>query len=121
MSALRLPTATELEVHRAIVEHLVWRKAEGCFAFHIPNGGYRTKAEAGIFKSLGVVSGVPDVMLLHEARLHGLELKKEGTGRLSPAQLAVHEALRKAGCEVATAYGVDAALDQLRQWGLLRG
>ena len=30
---------------------------------HVPNGGARTKAEAGIFKAMGVKPGVPDVMI----------------------------------------------------------
>ena len=33
-------------------------------AFHVPNGGKRTKAEAGIFKAMGVMAGVADICLL---------------------------------------------------------
>lgn len=31
--------------------------------FHIPNGGFRTKAAAGKFRAMGVKAGVPDYML----------------------------------------------------------
>jgi len=30
---------------------------------HVPNGGARSKVEAGIFKAMGVKAGVPDVMI----------------------------------------------------------
>lgn len=33
------------------------------FAFHVPNGGFRSKVEAAIFKRGGVLAGVPDICL----------------------------------------------------------
>lgn len=33
-------------------------------AFHVPNGGQRTKYEGMIFKAMGVMPGVPDICLL---------------------------------------------------------
>jgi hypothetical protein len=65
------------------------------------------------FKAMGVVPGVPDVLLLHEGRLRGLELKRKG-GRLTPTQVACHAAMRRAGAEIAAAYDVDEALAQPR-------
>jgi hypothetical protein len=114
-----IPSASEHQTHLAVVEHLQWRAVSDLFAFHVPNGGWRTKAEAGLLKAMGVVAGVPDLMLLHQAHLFGLELKREG-GRLSPDQIAVHDAMRRAGATVSTVYGVDEALDQLAEWKLLR-
>jgi hypothetical protein len=109
----------EQALQRAVLEHLAWRGAAGLFAFHCPNGGWRSGIEAKIFKSLGVVAGVPDVILIHGGRVFGLELKAEG-GRLSPIQIATQARMRAAGAIVATAAGLDAALDQLTAWGLLR-
>lgn len=34
------------------------------FAFHVPNGGARSKVEAGILKAMGVKAGVPDVFVI---------------------------------------------------------
>ena len=31
---------------------------------HSPNGGFRTKAEAGIFKAMGTLAGFPDLLIL---------------------------------------------------------
>jgi hypothetical protein len=92
---------------------------EELFAWHTPNGGFRNRIEAARFKAMGVVPGVPDVLLLHEGRLRGLELKRKG-GRLTPTQVACHAAMRRAGAEIAVAYDVDEALAQLQQWGVLR-
>lgn len=62
-----------------------------------------------ILKGTGLKSGVPDILIVHEGRLHGLELKS-AKGVLSDAQKRTHEALRAAGCLVA----VIRSLDELR-------
>ena len=95
------------------------RGAPGVFAFHPANGGWRSRIEAKILKGLGVIAGVPDVIAVKGGRTYALELKARG-GRLSEAQTAAHTALCAAGAEVATSYGLDAALEQLERWGLLR-
>jgi hypothetical protein len=109
----------EQQVQRAVLEHLAWRGMPGLLAFHVPNGGYRLPGEAAIFKGLGVVSGVPDILIVHAGRLYGLELKTKG-GRVSPTQLSIHERMRAAGAEVAVAIGIDEAINQLDRWHLLR-
>lgn len=40
------------------------QKRKKFMAFHVPNGGYRTGAEANIFQSMGVMPGVADIVLL---------------------------------------------------------
>lgn len=59
---------------------------------HVPNGGKRTKAEAAIFKALGVKSGVADVLILERwaapsagGPAVAIELKSP-TGSLTPHQ-----------------------------------
>jgi hypothetical protein len=116
----RRRTSPEAGIQRAVIQHLRIRGAVGLFAFHPANGGYRTPVEAAIFKGLGVVPGVPDVVIVHRGRVYGLELKADG-GKLTTIQTEVHEKLMAAGAEVATACGIDEALHQLDQWGLLRG
>jgi hypothetical protein len=51
------------------VPHVEPGKKLGDYLFHIPNGGKRSKAEAGIFKAMGVKAGVSDLMLA--LPLHG--------------------------------------------------
>jgi hypothetical protein len=86
----------------------------GLWFAHVPNGGYRGAIEAAIFKSLGVIAGVPDLLLIFEGRTYGLELKA-AKGRLSPAQIRTQELMRTAGAVVATANGIDEALQQLEE------
>jgi hypothetical protein len=110
----------EQQIQKSILDHLGWRGLPELFAFHVPNGGYRTAVESKIFKSLGVIPGVPDLLILYRGRLHALELKTKG-GRLTETQRRTHEDMRQAGALVATCYGVNDALLQLEAWGLLRG
>jgi hypothetical protein len=110
----------EDRIQRAVMQHLHLRGAPGLFAFHPANGGFRRPIEAKIFQSLGVVAGVPDVIAIHAGQTYALEIKSD-SGRITAAQVLVQNALRAAGAQVATAYGLDAALEQLERWNLLRG
>ena len=110
----------EAQIQRAVIAHLRQRGAAGVFAFHVPNGGYRKPVEAAIFKSLGVVSGTPDIFVVASGRTYALELKADG-GRLTESQRACHETLRAAGADVGVAVGIDEALSWLEARNLLRG
>lgn len=57
--------------------------------FHVPNGGYRSPREGKKFKLMGVVAGVPDLLLLYHSRLFAIELKAK-KGRLSDSQKLLH-------------------------------
>src|SRR5262245_50676673 len=107
-------------IQRAVIKHLRTRPAPGVFAFHVPNGGKRKPIEAAILTGLGVVAGVPDIFAIRAGHAYALELKADA-GRLSPAQEQTIHRLRAAGATTAVAHGLDAALHQLEDWGLLRG
>jgi hypothetical protein len=109
----------EQQLQRAVIDHLRWRAVPQLFWMHYPAGGFRLPLEAKILRGLGTVAGVPDILAVHRGQLFALELKTKH-GRLSPTQVAVHGALRDAGAQVATAHGIDEAVAQLSQWGLLR-
>lgn len=81
---------------------------EGPFWYAVPNGFRRTKAEAGIAKSMGQRAGVPDLMGTFRGRSFGIELKAPGTGRLSDAQRHAHELFTLAGGVVAVCDSLDA-------------
>lgn len=60
------PGKPEEILHRAIVQWAdakVNRIPELKYLFHSPNGGGRSKAEAGALKACGVKKGVPDLLL----------------------------------------------------------
>jgi hypothetical protein len=109
----------EQQLQKAVLEHVAWRGVRGLFAFHYPAGGWRSSVEAAIFKSLGVVAGIPDLLILYQGQLYALELKT-AYGRLTPMQIDTQQRMRAAGAIVATAVEIDAALDILEGWGLLR-
>lgn len=110
----------EAALQRAVFQHLQWRAPRNAFYFHPANGGLRSRIEAGILVGLGVVAGIPDVIIIYDGRVFALELKS-ADGRLTPAQLHCHERLRAAGAVVGVAAGIDAALEWLTAHGLLRG
>ena len=80
--------------------------------YAIPNGGARSQREGGTLKAEGVRAGMPDLCLpLARGGFHALyiEMKRPKGGRLSPAQVAVHEALRSAGNQVQVCAGYEPA------------
>jgi hypothetical protein len=109
----------EAQLQRSLVEHLRWCARSDVWWTHIPNGGTRTAIEGAIFKSLGVCAGAPDLLIVRAGQALFIECKAPGR-KLSPAQLACHEALRRAGAPVATADDIDEALGFLRRHGVLR-
>jgi hypothetical protein len=106
-------------LQKAVLEHLAWRGVRGVFAFHYPARGWRSAVEAAIFKSLGVVAGIPDIIIIYNGHCFALELKTEH-GRLTPTQIETQTRMRAAGATVGTAVEIDAALEWLEEWGLLR-
>jgi hypothetical protein len=109
----------EAELQRNVLDHLRWRGVPNLFVFHYPAGGWRSPIEAAILKSLGTVAGVPDLLIIHRGQLYALELKIE-CGRLTQTQIDTQARMRAAGATVATAVEIDAALEQITAWGLLR-
>ena len=87
--------------------------------YHIPNGGSRSKAEAGRFKAEGVKAGVPDICLpVARGGYHGLyiELKRVKGGRVSPAQQGWIAALRDQGYCACVCKGWDDAAHVIKAY-----
>jgi VRR-NUC domain len=105
VGAVRRP---EEQLHRSCVQLLSLYEARGLLKLcHPYNGGFRTKAEAGIGWALGVKSGAPDLLLwAANGRSFGIELKV-GAGKLSPAQLAWHGMVSSLGHRVYVCRSVD--------------
>ena len=96
-----------------------WRWPELALMFHIPNGGGRSKAEAGRFKAEGVKAGVPDLFLpVPRGEWHGLfiELKRQAGGRLSDEQKEWIPALQAQGYRVEVCKGWEAAAEVLKDY-----
>lgn len=87
--------------------------------YHVPNGGYRTKATAARLKASGVKAGVPDMCLPVPRRgYHGLyiELKRTDGGTVSPAQKAWIQALNDNGYLAVICKGAGSAIATLMQY-----
>ena len=110
----------EHEIQKAICEYLDIRNI--CY-WAVPNGGKRSKAEAGRLKAEGVKSGVPDLCLIYDGMYYGLEVKKPATstpkGYLSKNQKKFQESIRLAGGEVKTVYSVADVILWVNTWGML--
>lgn len=85
--------------------------------FAVPNGGKRGFREAQRFKATGVKAGVPDLCVINDGRLIGIELKT-GTTPLSPAQVAYHDRLRLARVPVSVCRSVEEVEAALRNAGV---
>ena len=110
---------SELAIQRAVCDHLRARPVYGIVWFAVPNGGYRRPTEAKIFKGMGVLPGVPDLILLRAGKMYALELKK-ANGKLTDNQRDTMDMLTAAGAECAVAYSIDEAVAKLEAWQLLK-
>lgn len=79
--------------------------------YAIPNGGGRSKAQAGILKAEGVLAGVPDLHLpVARAACHSLYIEmKAGDGRLSPEQGKLIAELQAQGHAIVVAWDWEVA------------
>lgn len=109
----------EEALQRTVVQLLSLYEARGLLAFcHVPNGGYRTPAEAGIFRAMGVRRGVPDLLLwTPHAQSFGIELKS-GAGKLRDAQILWHSTLASLGHRVYVCFNLDEVEAVLRLEGV---
>ena len=118
----------EDDLQRAIFKHLRTRGARDMVAFHVPNGGLRSRIEASILKGLGVEPGIPDVFVLQPGppgphgycKVTALELKSP-KGRVSLEQLHLLKMLTLFGVDTHVCTELDHALRVLEDCGALRG
>ena len=96
----------EEALQRAVASYLDLALPHDAVWFHPPNGGARSKAEAGIFKAMGVKAGVPDIIVIYRGRVVCIELKAPG-GTCSPAQKLMHAQLSAAGALIYTATRIE--------------
>jgi hypothetical protein len=116
VGAVRRP---EEQLQRSVVDLLRLYEARGSLTFtHCPNGGYRTPAEAGMFRSLGVRAGIPDLLVWLPSGGHFQIELKAGSGKLSPAQLAWHATITSLGHRVYVCRSVDDVERCLRAEGV---
>lgn len=109
----------EAALQKAVLQHLNLTGVPGLLWFHPANEGKRSLVNGFYLKSLGMLPGVADLVLVHEGRTYFLEIKAAG-GRLSDAQREFAGRATAAGARWAVAYSIDAAITILRDWQLIR-
>lgn len=98
-----------LEYLEAVAPHVL--------VFAVPNEGRRSYTAAARHKLLGMVAGVPDLVLCHEGRALFFEVKS-AKGRLQPTQRAFIELATQAGAKAAVVRSIDDVRAALKAWGI---
>ena len=105
----RRKASPEDQIHRAILDYFRWALPHGWIVFHPANGGKRDKVTAAKLKGLGVVAGIPDLMIVGpECFLAVIEVKT-ATGRLSLEQAKMKDKFMDLGVPYAIARSIDDA------------
>lgn len=84
---------------------LIWfhQKFPGVLIYHCPNGEKRSIKTAVRLKKMGVVAGIPDLMV--PAWMLYIELKREKVGVVSEAQKKIMSYLTRVGYTCIIGYG----------------
>ena len=97
-------------LQRCVVDYIGLVLAPEVFFFHTLSGGGRSKAEAGIFKAMGVKPGVHDLIFMWpERNLLSIELKASKDASITPGQWGFAEVIEECGWE----YAICASLDDV--------
>jgi hypothetical protein len=111
----------EQALQRTIIAGLRAALPQTWLVAHVPNGGKRSAVEGAIFKAMGVLPGVPDILVLgetdHGATAWFFEVKAD-RGSLTPAQRQMHEKLRDLGFGVAVVKSWDDVVTTAALWKL---
>lgn len=113
----RIKHRPEQMLHIATAAMLRVILPRGAFFLHFPAGGFRSPVEAAILKGMGVLAGVPDLIIGYGGRGFGIELKTDKTD-LSAAQREMHHTMRAAGWRVEVARSVDEVVRILDEFGI---
>lgn len=107
----------EETLQREVVRYCRTRWAD-LLVWHTPNGGRRTAAEAGIFRALGVLAGVPDLaaVIAPAGRIEFLELKAAGK-KLTDRQIEFALLAEARGARVLVADTFELARAVVDGWG----
>lgn len=125
--AKRRKQRPEQALQIALVKELRACLPEPWLVFHIPNGGGRSKVEAGILKGMGTLAGMPDLMVVgfgvrldsgqSWTRIIAIECKAP-KGSLSKAQKATIERLGRCGVPTLIAKDAVSTFDALQRLGV---
>jgi hypothetical protein len=118
--ARRRQQRIEQDFQIALVELVTLSLAPGWIFLHVPNGGYRSRTEAGILKAMGVKKGAHDLIFIQRGGLvYLLELKRPDGSR-TKAQRELHFWCQANDVPSEIASDLEEAIDIITGWGALR-
>lgn len=110
----------ERDIHKGIVQLLKLCARDDCVWFHVANERRCSPKEGAFLKSLGVLKGVPDfVIVTFPARISFLEVKRPGE-YLSTEQKQFRDRVEALGCIYSIAHSTDEAKEKLGEMGVFR-
>ena len=101
-----------------VVKLLEHTAKPGLFWFHCPNGGKMSPQRGAYLKAMGVVAGVPDLVMCWQGRFIGIELKA-GKNKQSDNQLAADLAIRMSGGMYRVCTGYEETVEFLTMIGVI--
>lgn len=107
----------ETDVEKALTRWLSIALPDDAVSFHVPNGARLGARQVWQMKAAGMVAGIPDRVVVWNGLAFFMEIKGP-KGRLSEAQIEMHERLRRTGCPVAVVRSIDDAEAFLDSVGL---
>jgi hypothetical protein len=110
---------SEYQIQIALIQQLKLLGRPDMTYFHCPSGGKRSPREAALFKALGVVPGVSDLIFFWPIK-NALFLElKTGKHFMTPEQLVFQERMRAVGFFTEWTNTLDDAIAILRRYELL--
>lgn len=109
--------ASERIIHTAIVDYLNAVLPESHLVAHLYNNP-RSAAAGAMAKRMGMLAGIPDLMIIRPlGRVMFIEIKSH-KGRLSPAQIAFRLFCKQWGIPHKVCRCIGDARDFLEEWGI---
>jgi hypothetical protein len=107
----------EDDLQRTIVTFGRYGLPDDAMLWHPPNGGQRHSRAAARLVGLGVVAGIPDLILWHRGRTLGIEVKLPGAYP-SAVQKQMHAKMER--CEIPTVVvrSLDEFIDAVAEFGV---
>ena len=115
--APRMRNREEFALAKSVKQFLEAALPRDAVFMSIPNEGRRSLKSAGELKSVGLLTGAPDLLIVWRGRAIFIELKTK-TGCLSKAQRIVHKRLLAAEAELQICRSVEEVETFLRALGL---
>lgn len=108
---------SEAKIQAGIVAY-IRAVAPDVLVFHPANGGLRTKAEAALLKWVGVVAGIPDLVIIAKGgKAMMLEVKTAKT-KLSESQVTMFDLLDELEVPHRIVRSIDDAREALADFGV---